>query len=93
MKKAGETLFRLLGLSISALLLVMSLLYGARLAARNQEAAEAKAAVEALREENQRLRVRCACCFSLEEIDRFAREELGMQPLRAEQILRADLIG
>ena len=93
MRKPRETLFQILCVGASAILLVMSLLYGARLAARNQEAAEAKAAVEALREENQRLRVRCACCFSLEEIDRFAREELGMQPLRAEQILRADLIG
>ncbi len=93
MKKAGETLFRALCLGISAILLVMSLLYGARLTERNQQAAETKAAVEELRTENQRLQVRCACAFSLEQIRRYAEQELGMQPLRAEQIVRAGSIG
>ena len=93
MKKGGETLFRILCLGLSALLLVMSLLYGARLTERNQAAAEAKTAAEKLRTENQLLQVRCAYAFSLEEIERYALEELGMQNLRAEQIVRAEIIG
>ena len=71
----------------------MSLLYGVRITARNQEAAAAKAAVETLREENEILRVRCASRWSLPEIERYAREELGMQQLSAEQIVKTDFAG
>ena len=74
-------------------LLVMSLLYGVRITALNQQAAAAKASVEALREENEILRVRAADSCSLEEIERRAREELGMQSLSAEQIVRTDFAG
>ena len=93
MQKSGEVLFRVLCVSISTVLLVMSLLYGVRLTARNQEAAAAKAAVETLREENEILRVRCASRWSLPEIERYAREELGMQQLSAEQIVKTDFAG
>ena len=93
MQKSGEVLFRVLCVSISTVLLVMSLLYGVRLTARNQEAATAKAAVETLREENEILRVRCASRWSLPEIERYAREELGMQQLSAEQIVKTDFAG
>ena len=93
MQKSGEVLFRVLCVSISTVLLVMSLLYGVRITARNQEAAAAKAAVETLREENEILRVRCASRWSLPEIERYAREELGMQQLSAEQIVKTDFAG
>ena len=93
MQKPGEVLLRILCVSISAVLLVMSLLYGVRLTALNQEAAAVKAAVESLQEENEILRARCASRWSLSEIERYAREELGMQQLSAEQIVKTDFAG
>ena len=88
-----EILFQILCVAASLLLLVMSLLYGVRITALNQQATAAKASVEALREENEILRVRAADSCSLEEIERRAREELGMQSLSAEQIVRTDFAG
>ncbi len=88
-----EILFQVLCVAASLLLLVMSLLYGVRITERNQQAAAAKASVEALREENEILRIRAAESWSLEEIERRAREELGMQNLSAEQIVRTDFAG
>lgn len=93
MQNPREILFQILCVSASVILLVMSLLYGVRLTERNQQAAAVKTAVETLREENETLRVRCACQWSLEEIERYARDELGMQNLSAEQIVRTDFAG
>ena len=88
-----EILFQILCVAASLLLLVMSLLYGVRITALNQQAAAAKASAEALRMENEILRVRAAGVWSLEEIERRAREELCMQSLSAEQIVRIDFAG
>ncbi len=93
MPNPRETLFQILCAAASLLLLVMSLLYGVRTTALNQEAAAAKEAVETLQEENEFLRVRCSGAWSLEEIERRAREELGMQNLSAEQIVRINFAG
>ncbi len=83
----------MLGLAVSALLLAMSLLYGVRLTQLNGQAVETKAAVEELRRDNARLLARCACSVNLEEIERYAREELGMQPISAEQIRTVNRAG
>ena len=88
-----EILFQILCVAASLLLLVMSLLYGVRSTALNQQATAVKASAEALRQENEILRVRAAGVWSLEEIERRAREELGMQSLSAEQIVRTDFAG
>ena len=93
MRKPRETLFQILCVGASAILLVMSLLYAVRLTACSQHASELKTAVETLREENQILRVRSAFRWNLEEIERYARAELGMQPLSAEQIIRTEITG
>lgn len=88
MKRLGETLFRAVCLGFSLLLLVGSLLYGIRIAALNDAAAESKQRVETLREENAYLLARCESSLSLEEIERYAVEELGMQRLCGEQMIR-----
>ncbi len=93
MHRSREILFQILCVAASLLLLVMSLMYGTRVTALNQQAAAEKAAVETLRKENEILRVRAAGVWSLEEIERRAREELGMQSLSAEQIVRTDFAG
>ena len=93
MKRPREILFQILCIAASTVLLVTSLLYGVRLTQRNQQAAQAKAAVETLRKENTLLQARCAFRWSLEEVEHYAREELGMQQLSAEQIVKTEYAG
>ena len=81
-----ETLFRILGLGLAALLLAASLYNGARRAELNDTAAPDAAACQQLREENRRLLVRCACAEQLSELERRALEQ-GMQRVSAEQIV------
>ncbi len=90
MKTPGDCLFSCLTLGLCALLLAMSLRYDMRAAVLNDQAVRDKAACLELTEELRRLRVRCSFAANLEEIERAAREELGMQHLCAEQIVRAD---
>ena len=82
-----ENLFRAICLCFSALLLVLSLLWDIRLAAVNDLAAARKREAERLQAENARLLARCESSLSLEEIERYAVEELGMQRLSGEQMI------
>ena len=94
MKPPGESLILCLALGLCALLLAMSLRYDLRAAVLNDRAVRDEAACLELTEEVRRLRVRCSFSLNLEQIERTAREELGMQNLCAEQILRAtDTVG
>ena len=93
MQRPREILFQILCVAASAILLVTSLLYSVRLTRRSQQAAETKAAVETLRKENMALQARCAFRWSLEEIQRYATEQLGMQQLSAEQIVKTEYAG
>lgn len=88
MKTPGESPFLCMALGFCGLLLAMSLRYDMRAAVLNDQAARDKAACGELTEELRQLRVRCSFAMNLEEIDRSARK-LGMQPLCAEQIVRA----
>lgn len=90
MKEPGETLFRAVCLLASALLLILSLLSGIRLAALNDTAAACRREVEQLKTENARLLAACESSLSLEEIERYAVRELGMQHLSGEQIVRIE---
>lgn len=90
MKTPGESPFLFLALGLCALLLAMSLHYDMRAAVLNDQAARDKAACLTLGEELRQLRVRCSFAMNLEQIERSAREDLGMQRLCAEQIVRAD---
>ena len=67
-----------------------SLSYDMRCAALNDRAVADMRACRELREENERLRVGCSFRQSLEQVERYAREELGMQPVCAEQLVRID---
>ncbi len=87
MKYIYESLFRAVGFCFSAALLVLSLLCSIKLAAVNDTAARLEKEVNALQEENARLRAACETSLSLEEIERYAREELGMQRCMPGQIL------
>lgn len=87
MKKRGETLFLALGLGLCALLMTASLLLDVRTAVRSDQCVSTLETIRMLRRENESLRARWACSLSLEEIGRYAEEELGMQQLSSEQIL------
>ncbi|MBR5095059.1 MAG: septum formation initiator family protein [Oscillospiraceae bacterium] len=87
MSRSAEILFRSVCLGFSAVLTVLALLCAIRTAAWNDRAAQREQEVRQLREENARLRARCEDSLSLAEIERYAREELGMQFLQGEQIV------
>ena len=88
MDRRGENLFRAVCLGFSMLLLVGSLFLGIHTATLNDAAAETRRRAEELHRENEWLRARCETSLSLEEIGRYAREELGMQFLSGEQMVR-----
>ena len=90
MKSIRESWTLTLCFVLSLVLLTLSLFCGARITARNDEAAALKLACESLREENRRLEVRAACSENLGEIEDFAGEQLDMEPLSAEQIIRIE---
>ena len=84
MKQVCESLFRAIGFCFSAALMVLSLLTSIKLAAVNETAAQR--AVEQLKEENEIRRAAYENSVSLEEIERYAVEELGMQRCAPNQV-------
>ena len=95
MKRVCENLFRAVGFCFSALLLILSLLTSIKLAAVNDRAVGLEQQVAQLEEDNAVLRARCESSLSLEEIERYATQELGMQRCLPGQIqvLRLDSEG
>lgn len=85
-KRLGA-LFRAVSLSVSALLLVLSLLYALRMTEVNDRAAAVKAEIAALKTENEILLAQCESRVDLETLERYALQELGMQPCRSDQIV------
>ena len=77
-KHITELLFRAVALLFSAVLLILSLLHNISLAASSDSAAGLMAEKRRLEEENEYLRAEISMSLSLEEIERYAREELCM---------------
>ena len=86
MRKTAEALFGAICLGAAAALLVLSLLGAVRLTRLNDEALSLEREIRALREENARSRVLCESGVDLEELERRAIQELGLQHRRAEQL-------
>lgn len=86
-KHINEVLFRAVALLFSAALLVLSLLNNISLAACSEDAAGLTKEIKELREENRLMRAELECSLSLEEIERYAREELGMENCSPEDII------
>ena len=86
MKQLNETLFTAVTLCFSALLLVMTLLTGIKLAAVN-DAARLEQETARLRTQNGILEAEYENSLSLEEIERYAEEVLGMQRCTPEQMI------
>ena len=78
-KRSSELLFNTIAALFSALLLVLSLLCAVETASVNDRAAALEKENERLKTENQILQTRLDNSLSLEELETYALEELGMQ--------------
>lgn len=92
-KNICENSFRAIGFCFSAVLIVLSLLTSIRLAAVNDRAARLEKEVEQLKTANEILRAEYDNSLSLEEIERYATDELGMQRCTPAQITYIELPG
>lgn len=86
-QRRADALFRAVALLFSAAMLVLSLLTAARTAAVNDRAAALEKEIAALKTDNEILLARCVSSVDLETLERYALQELGMQPCRSEQIV------
>ncbi len=91
MKRVSAALFAVVVFSFSAVLLVLSLLAAIRLAALNDTALRLTAETKELREESAMLLAQYEQCVSIDEIERYAVEELGMRRCTPEQIEYIDI--
>ncbi len=87
MKQINEILFRAVCLCAAALLLVISLLCSIRVTAVNDRAARLERENAALEAEIAVLAARAESRLSLEELERYAVEKLGMQRLSPGQVI------
>lgn len=92
MKQVNELLFRAVCLSAAAVMLVMSLLCSIRLAAVNDRAARLERENAALTREIDVLSARNESRLSLEELERRAVDELGLQRCTPGQIQVINLL-
>lgn len=90
MREVNERLFRAICLGFSALLLVLCLLTKIDLAAERERGARLLREIETLSGENESLWARTEERLSLEAIERYAREELGMRPCTPQQLIYLD---
>ena len=87
MKQVNEILFRAVCLGAAALMLVMSLLCSIRVTAVNDRAARLERENAALEAEIAVLTARAESRMSLEELERYAVEKLGLQRCGPDQII------
>ena len=86
-KKVNESLFLAIEFCFSAVLLVITLLLSIRLTAEGDRLAELEAAVKNARTENEILTAQYENTVSLEDIEKYAIEILGMQRCDPSQII------
>ena len=91
MSRINGIYFRVICIGFSLVLLVSALLGSIRLAAVNEELNALEKSLQSLKEENRVLQARVESSLSLEELERHATEELGMQRLSPGQIIYIDL--
>ena len=91
MSRINGIYFRVICIGFSLVLLVSALLGSIRLAAVNEELNALEKSLQSLKEENRVLQARVESSLSLEELERRAIEELGMQRLSPGQIIYIEL--
>lgn len=87
MKQVNELLFRAVCMAAAALMLVLSLLCSISVAAANDRAARLEKENTAIAREIELLNARVESSLSLEELERRAVEELGLQRCTPGQII------
>ncbi len=90
-KTIDEHLFRAVCIFFSAVMIVFSLLASIKLAAVNDEAARLEKEAEELETENEILTARYESSVTLQEIEDYAVNKLGMQRLTPGQIYYIEL--
>ena len=91
MKRISASMFLAVIFCFSAAVLVFSLLASIKLAALNDTAARLRAETAELAEENRSLTAQYEQSISIDEIERYAVEELGMRRCTPEQIEYIDI--
>lgn len=91
MSRMNGIMFRAICIGFSLILLVSALLGAIRLAALSEELNALEKSLKTLKEENRVLHAKVESSLSLEELERRAIEELGMQRLSPGQIIYIDL--
>ena len=84
-------LFRFICIGFSLCLLVGALMGSIQLAALNEELTDLERELEELKDDQHMLQAKYESSLSLEELERYAKEELGMQTLKPSQIFYIDL--
>ncbi len=90
MKQLWESFFKVICFSFSALILVMFLLTTIDVSVERDKRGRLAREVQELTEENERLRAQAESLYSLESIEKYARDILGMRPCAASQIVYLD---
>ncbi len=89
--RLSRILFRIICIGFSLLLLVGTLMGSIELAAMNEELTALEQELSELKNDKRILQARYESSLSLEELERYAKEELGMQTLKPSQIFYIDL--
>lgn len=89
--RLSRILFRIICIGFSQLLLVGTLMGSIELAAMNEELTALEQELSELKNDKRILQARYESSLSLEELERYAKEELGMQTLKPSQIFYIDL--
>ena len=89
--RLSRMLFRIICIGFSLLLLVGTLMGSIELAAMNEELTALEQELSELKNDKRILQARYESSLSLEELERYAKEELGMQTLKPSQIFYIDL--
>ncbi len=91
MKRILDQFFLIIAISFSALVLVLSLLASIDLTAEKNKSGQLHREIQELTEHNSVLNKELGQMFRLEVIESFAREELGMQICRPDQLVYLNL--
>ncbi len=92
-KEPSERLFRIVCLSFSALLLVLSLFGQIRLVRLQGEIEDLEAAIRAAQDEGKHLAIQLESSPTLEELEETAVARLGMQHPTQGQLIEIDYLG